>query len=231
MAGVLGAFVFLSAVVTLHLVRRDISPVDGFVSDYANGWTRSLFTVAVLGHGVGNVALAVGLGVDLGTSRTARWGAFAFGAAGIGLLIAGVFRTDPAYAPPSMSGQVHSGAVSISFLVELAALLVFAGVFRLHPDWRAYARPTLVLAILAGATMLWMLVAVEMHWVPGIAERTALGVFLIWEFLAAYRLVFRRPASDQPAIVVAAQRTAGSRLEPAVHPGSGSTGGVGNGRP
>ncbi len=62
---------------------------------------------------------------------------------------------------------MHSGAVSISFLVELAALLVFAGVFRLHPDWRAYARPTLVLAILAGATTLWMLVAVEMHWVPG----------------------------------------------------------------
>lgn len=192
MAGAFGVLVFLAVVVVLHVARRDISPVDGFVSDYANGGTGLLFTVAVFAHGAGNVGIAVGLAAELGPGRRACSGVVALGAASVGLLVAGMFRTDPTGASASVSGRVHSGAVSLSFLVELVALLIFASVFRADPGWRAYARPTLTLAILAGAVTLWMLVAVEESWAAGLAERAALAVLIAWEFSIACRLASRQ---------------------------------------
>lgn len=190
--GVLGVLVFLGAVVVLHLARRDVSPVNGFVSDYANGRIGMLFTVAALTHGAGNIAIAVGLGADLGPGRRARWGVLVFGVASVGLLLAGIFRTDPAGAPASVSGQVHSAAVSVSFVVELVAMVMLVPAFRADPRWRGYARQTAVMAIVAGAATVWMLMAIETSWAAGLAERAALGVFVVWELRTAYRLASRR---------------------------------------
>ncbi|MFZ5850089.1 MAG: DUF998 domain-containing protein [Actinomycetota bacterium] len=186
--GLAGVLAFLGTVVVLHLVRADLSPVNDFVSDYANGRLNALFTVGVLAHGAGNAAIAVGLARDLGPGRAARTGATLFALAAVGLLVAGLFRTDPAGAAASLEGVIHARAATLSFPVELLALLLLSSAFRASPAWQTYGRRSLVLAVVAGVAMLWMFGAVLSSWAPGLAERGALGAFAVWELSTAVRM-------------------------------------------
>ena len=192
-AGMVGVLAFFSTVAVLHVFRPDVSPFGDFVSDYANGQMGMLFAIGVLTHGAGNLAIAAGLAAELHPGRTAWFGVIAFAAAGVGLLIAGIFRTDPTDASASVAGLVHSTTAIVSFATELLALLLLTSAFRTSPAWRAYARPSLTLAITAGAATLWMLAAVQTSRVPGLAERATLAAFMAWEFSTAYRLASRTP--------------------------------------
>lgn len=125
--GVLGAIVFWAALAVLHALRPDLSVLDDYVSDYANGPWGSLFTLAVFAHGAGNVAIAAGLRRDLGRGGVAGLGVLAFAVAAVGFFLAGIFPTDPAGAPPTVTGLVHRSAATASFAVwEFATALRMA---------------------------------------------------------------------------------------------------------
>lgn len=195
LAGVVGVTSFLGVVTVLHAVRRDLSPIDDLVSDYANGRWGGLFTLGVLAHGAGNIALSVGLARALGRSGAARLGVVTFALASVGLLVTGVFRTDAPGAPESVAGVVHRSVATASFAVELAALLVLASAFRASPAWRSYARRAVALTALAGGSTAWLVVALRTGWAPGLAERAALAAFALWELSTAARLARAAPPS------------------------------------
>lgn len=199
--GVLGAIVFWAALAVLHDLRPDLSVLDDYVSDYANGSGGTLFTLAVLAHGAGNVAIAAGLRRDLGRGRVAGLGVLAFAVAAVGFILAGVFPTDPAGASTTVTGWVHRGAVTGSFAVELVALVLLAPVFRARPAWRDHLPLSLSLTVAAAVALLWLVVGIANDWVPGLAERSALAAFTVWEFATALRIALaapgRRPATDR----------------------------------
>ena len=186
--GLIGVLVFWGGQTALHVVRTDLSVVNDYVSDYANGPWGPLFTVATLLHGVGNVAIAAGLGYALGRDRATRVGIALFAAAALGLFVAAIFPTDPGDAPQTVRGLVHRVAATGSFTVELAALALLGVAFGADTAWRSYLKLSRALTVVAALMLAWLLVAIRAEWPPGLPERAALLTFTVWEFATAVLL-------------------------------------------
>lgn len=191
----IGVLVFWGGQVALHVVRTDLSIVNDYVSDYANGPWGPLFTISTLVHGVGNLATAAGLGYALGRERVSRAGVVLFAVAALGLLVAAIFPTGPPDAPQTVTSLVHGVAATGSFTVELAALALFGLASRVDAAWRRYLKLSLGFTLVAAFMLAWLLVAIRAGWAPGLAERAALLTFTVWEFRTAL-LLARRPNAN-----------------------------------
>lgn len=196
-AGLVGVLVFWATQAGLHALRTDLSVVNDYVSDYANGRWGLLFTVGILVHGIGNLAIAAGLARALAPARAprvtraarcARAGVLLFTLAALGLLVAGVFPTDPADAPQTATGLVHRSAAFGSFASELIALALLAVAFGADAAWRRYVPLSVAITATAGLTLGWLLVAIGSELPPGLPERAALLSFALWEFATAVLL-------------------------------------------
>lgn len=187
-AGALGALVFLVAAALLQVLRPDINALSGYASGFANGPYGPAFSAGAVIHGLGNIALAMGLALILGAGRAAVWGSLLLGLAGWGIVLAGLFPTDPAGAAPTLTGIIHLTVAAASFPIEFAGLLLLARAFGASESWRAFAGPTRWLAWLGGASLLWLLAAVALRSWAGLAERAALLTFMAWELWASLRL-------------------------------------------
>lgn len=188
LAGAAAALLFAGALVALHWLRPDISIVDNYVSEFANGPYGALFSVPSFVHGIGNLAIAAGLWTALAGAPLGRLGAVLFGLSAIGILVAALFSADASGAPPTLSGQVHLMAAFSSFAVEGVALLLFVRSFARLPSWRGFAATTGALMAVGSAALVLLLVFRAAGQPPGIAERVALVAFLGWEFLASVRI-------------------------------------------
>lgn len=197
-AGIVGVLAFWWTVSVLHVVQSDLSPVNDFVSDYANGASGWLFPVGVIVHGVGNLAIAGGLARELRRGPSSLLGVGMFTVAALGLLTAGIFRTDPPGVAQTTAGVVHGMATDISFGVELVALLLLASAFRTDPRWQDYTRRSLAMTFLAAVLSLWLVVTLRTGTAAGLAERAALASFTVWEFATAVRLLRRGNPRAEP---------------------------------
>ena len=108
--------------------------------------------------GVLNLLYAAGLWRRLHPGRAGTWGPLLIGAYGLGLLVVGVFRTDPAngfppgvVAPtqPSWHGAIHALGGLFVFVALAAALAVFARFFlaRQERGWAFYCLASAVLIL------------------------------------------------------------------------------------
>ncbi|HET8630053.1 MAG TPA: DUF998 domain-containing protein [Thermomicrobiales bacterium] len=110
-----------------------------------------------------NLLYAAGLWRRLHPGRAGTWGPLLIGIYGLGLVVVGVCRTDPAagFPPdvaaatqPSWHGAVHALGALVTFLALTAALAVFARRFLARREWwwAAYclASATLQLALFFG---------------------------------------------------------------------------------
>ncbi len=185
-AGLFGAAAFAGSLTLLHLARA--GTVDWprhYVSDFANGQLGWIFLLGALVHGVGNLCLTLGLYLCLGRGWTRNWAVALFGVAASGMVVAGVFPTDPGGTATTLAGRVHFAATALAFPVELVALLLFAAAFRQHPHWRHRTGTSHLLTVVAAAGLAGFFIAVWLNQLPGLAERLALAGFLVWEFWAA----------------------------------------------
>lgn len=133
--------------------------------------------------------------------RLGRWGVALFGVSSLGLLVGAVFPTDPPAAAATTVGLVHRTAAYVSFPVELLALMMFARVFADGMGWRRHADWTRVVCLFAATSLGWLVAALVAGWPPGLAERAAIGGFLMWELGTGVRLLvnpMRAPASHPP---------------------------------
>lgn len=191
--GLIGVLVFWGGQSALHALRTDLSVVNDYVSDYANGSWAPLFTVATLVHGVGNLAIAAGLGNALGSAPAARAGVLLFTVAALGLFVAAIFPTDQADASQTVTGLMHRVAATGSFAVELVALALLGLAFGADAAWRRYLRLSRTLTVVAAIMLAWLFVAILAEWPPGLPERAALLTFTVWEFTTA--LLLTRPVA------------------------------------
>jgi hypothetical membrane protein len=186
--GAASATAFVSVLAALLVLRPDVSFIGNYVSEYANGPYGLLFRAAALVHGIGNMAITLGLWALAARSRSGRWGAGLFGAATVAIVIAALFPTDPLDVPRTLSGTVHLVAAFSSFALEAAALLFLAPLFRRHDRWRSFVPVTVSLAVIGGAFVVLLLALRAGGGSPGLVERAALAAFVAWEILAAVRL-------------------------------------------
>jgi hypothetical membrane protein len=119
------------------------------------GWVQIVNFVLA---GVLNVLYAVGLWRRLHPGRAGTWGPLLIGAYGLGLIVVGVFRTDPANgfppgvatpAHPSWHGAIHASVAGLTFLAVSAAIMVFARLFLTRKErwWAFYCLASAVLML------------------------------------------------------------------------------------
>ena len=113
------------------------------------GWRQA---ANFLGSGSLLLAFAIGVRRIQRAAGDSRWGPRLIGACAVGLIGAGVFRTDPLNGyppgtpdrqrPPSMHSTLHQLFSAFFFVGLPAACLVFARQFANHaePRWSAYSR-------------------------------------------------------------------------------------------
>ena len=109
--------------------------------------------------GLLNLLYAVGLWRRLHPGRGGTWGPILIGAYGLGLILVGIFRTDPAngFPPgvpaatqPSWHGAIHALGALFVFIMLSAALMVFIRLFLAWKErwWAFYCLASAVLLLL-----------------------------------------------------------------------------------
>ena len=126
-----------TCVVALHVLSPDLEPRSRRLSEYANGPYGYLMTLAFLTLGAGLMALAVALH----DRRRRVWLPWpvppGFAIAGIGMVVSGLFPTDPGSAN-SMRETIHSqasGLASVALIVS-AVLWLLGGRRRTPRRWQ-----------------------------------------------------------------------------------------------
>jgi hypothetical membrane protein len=126
--GVLGPIVFVAVFTVLGAMTPGYDPMRQFVSLLSLsdlGWVQ---TASFLASGLLIVGAAAGLRRVLRAGTGSRWAPVAVGLAGLGLLIAGIFPTDPVQGyPPGTPLEMPSAASWHAGLHVFGALLFFAG--------------------------------------------------------------------------------------------------------
>lgn len=155
-------------------------------------------------------AFAIGLRRTLPADKRATWGTLLLAAVGIGLIIAGVFVTDPAQGYPpgtpdgpaihtTLTGDIHFfiGAPAVFGLLPLSCI-VLARCFAEETQWKGGA----VYSILSGILMLAFFVGfiiTGIHEGPaGLMERFSIMVGMAWIMVFAILLLRKNTGSRTP---------------------------------
>jgi hypothetical membrane protein len=197
--GVIGPVLFVAVFVAEGWTRAGYDPMRVFVSLLSlsdQGWQQvASFVVS----GLLMLAGAVGLGRVLVDGPGCRWVPRLIGLAGVGLILAGIFVTDPAqgYPPgaplgmpasPSWHGVVHQMASAFVFIGLPIAMLVLARRFRGEGSrWALYCWVSAV------GVLVFLFAGLAFTSVAGLLQRVAILLALGWVAQVMWR--FRREVS------------------------------------
>jgi hypothetical protein len=209
---VAGPILFIGAFTLLGATRRDFDPMRQFVSLLSlspDGWAM---TLTFLASGVLVIAGAVGIRRTLRFGPGCRWIPALVALAGFGLVVAGIFPTDPlqGYPPgapivmpatPSPHAALHLLGAFLIFLLLPAAAFIATRRFVVEglPRWAAYSATSGIVMLVANAvTSASPGTAGMVPDVAGLLQRVSLVAGLAWLAIFSLRLVSVRstlPAS------------------------------------
>lgn len=158
LCGAIAGPLFILVVLVQDYTRAGVDPRTQALSLLSLGPLGWVQTANFVLTGVLDLCYALGLWRRLHPGRAGTWGPLLIGAYGFGLIVVGVFHTDPAYGyppgvpaatHPSWHGAIHALVALILFLALSAALLVFARYFlsRRERWWAAYCLASAVLML------------------------------------------------------------------------------------
>jgi hypothetical membrane protein len=191
--GIIGPVVFVAGFFVIGALRADYDPMRQFVSLLSltqDGWQQ---VANFLVSGLLIIAGAVGLRRVMTQGPGSRWGPILIGLAGVGIVLAGVFATDPAqgYPPGTAAGlpastswhaAIHQLVSSFVFLGLPVATFVMARRFRAEQSrWAAYCW-------LSGVGIVVSLAAAfSLADVAGLLQRVAIVLAYGWVAQLAWR--------------------------------------------
>ncbi|MEV6597949.1 DUF998 domain-containing protein [Actinoplanes sp. NPDC051346] len=196
---VLGGLVLpLIGFAVADVINPDWSPAEAMISHYVHaphgGWLVPLGTLSMA------VASGTLTWLAAAYTRGGRAGLALLGVWTAGLLVAGVFATDPPGQwdqPPTMAGTLHGVAALLAFTTLPAAAVELSRVWRRDPRWRPVAGGLAVTAALSVAAFaLFMITFFDVMggpslavgaWstVTGFAERVMVWAYVGWLVVAA----------------------------------------------
>jgi hypothetical membrane protein len=193
LAGVIGPVLFVVVLLIEGWTRPGYDPqrmYGSLLSLGDQGWQQ---IANFLVTGVLFVAAAVGWKRSMPDGPGSRWGPILVGLAGIGLLVAGVFVTDPSHgyppgtplgreAEPSLRGTVHDFASLLVFFGLPAAMFIMARRFRGEASrWALYSMASGV------ATLLAFVGLFAFPDVLGVMQRVAIVIVFGWVARVSWR--------------------------------------------
>ena len=173
----LGVGTFMVGVALLHLLKRDLSPTQHFISEYALGdfgWVQRIDFLAV---GLGTIALALTLSRVV--KNPGRIAPIFIGCFGVSALLVAFVQIDGPQ-PITTEGQAHEMISAIGFVLLLTGMFVMAKKFRSDAAWSALRTPTIVWAVIASTTFVFMMV------LGGVGQRIFIASCFSWMLAIAY---------------------------------------------
>jgi Protein of unknown function (DUF998) len=205
--GVIGPPLFVIVFLLEGATRPGYSAWRHYVSQLslgAGGWMQ---IANFLLCGLLSLCFARGLRRTLQGGTGATWGPLLLAVFGLGLIVAGIFVTDPALGyPPGASprppglvthatlhGRVHGLAGLVVFSSVAAACFVLARRFAGDPTWRGWAPYSVVTGVLVAVFFVASLATAPLPGAPsGLLQRLAIVLGWGWIALLAARLVWWR---------------------------------------
>jgi hypothetical protein len=205
-ASLLGSGCFAIAVLALHLVQPERSPLTEAVSFYVHRTHGWLLTVGLVAWSLGSLALLVGLAQTF-RGRISSAGLWGLAVWCLGGLLGAVFSADPPGhwdQPPSVSGLIHGNAALVAFVSLPIAALLLARRLRHDPQWHRVAGASQALAIAAMVSLALFFVSLVPVFVSpgppkllGLTERILLAIYVAWLAVAAIGLMTSSDRSGQ----------------------------------
>jgi len=179
---------FSVALVALHFVRPDYTPVDHMISDYAVGRAGWLMTTAFVALGLGCLSLSLGLW-RMGPRRvSATIGRLLLIVACLGLMVTATFPTDLETARDTLHGTIHT----VSFLVNIVSISIAALTLSLsfgaEPRWKSVRLPSLLIVVALLAAFVVQYLTLHRGAPYGYTNRAFVLVVLSWLFFVAFCL-------------------------------------------
>jgi Protein of unknown function (DUF998) len=204
-AALILAAVFPATVLALSLVQlRQHNPATDAISLPALARGGIALNVAFI---AGGALMFTNAWVLHRSVRSAVAGPILLAAFGCTSTISGLVDTAPDNAPATAASQLHQLAGVLGFVCMTSAMYVFARRFRTDPAWHSFARPTLLWAIAATATLLGIFAAAPAN-LFGTAQALHIATWLSWT-VATMRRVRRLTAPQpEPAPIGAANQPA-----------------------
>lgn len=209
--GAIGPILFILMFLVEEATRPGYSAWHNFVSELSlsnQGWVQ---IVNFLISGGLVLCFALGLRQVLRSGKGAVWGPLLLGVFGLGLIIAGIFVTDPGLgypsglygkAPQTLHGTIHGVAGLVVFFSVAIACFVMARRFAGDPAWKGWT----LFSIIAGILVLVFFIAsttvsaLDEHGIfpnspTGLFQRIAIVVGWCWISMLALRLLSQMRSS------------------------------------
>lgn len=212
MCGAVGPMLFILVFLIEGATRPGYSAWHNFVSSLSlsdQGWMQ-IANFLICGALV--LCFAIGFRRIFRTGRGSLWGPLLLGAFGVGLIVAGLFVTDPSLGypvgtqgngPQTLHGTIHGIAGLICFISVAIASFVVARRFAGDPAWKGWALYSTITGIVVLAFFVASLtVAVlDEHGVlanapVGLFQRIAIIAGWGWVALVAIRLLSQMRSSS-----------------------------------
>lgn len=171
----------------LHVVRTDLSPLRDRLSEYANGAHGAVMTVSFFTLGAGIIGTGLVMRSTGPRRGLARIVPFAVIAAGGGMVLSGVYRTDP-FGAPTTSERVHSLASGSATIALIGAAVTSSALASTHRP----RRPIGPVGVVAGAALVLGAASPILHQ----TDWTGLSQRLLWLTLTAWLLMMTYRAAE-----------------------------------
>lgn len=161
--------------------------------------------------GLMTLCFAAGLKRVFKTGLASSSGPILFGIVGIGLILAGIFVTDPCFGypakapvdlPESLHGTIHNLAALAVFLTLPVTCFVMGRRFARDPDWRIWSTISMITGSLVLVFFAWFFTSVsasadavsgeDVH--AGLLERITSIIGCLWMSALAFRIILRSAA-------------------------------------
>jgi Protein of unknown function (DUF998) len=196
--GLSGCVVFTVAVIALHVIQPELSPLRDAVSYYVHGSCGWLTTLGLIALGIGSLAITIAVARSvLGPYR--QFGSAALAVWSLGALVAGVFPADPTGnwdQPPSTAGAIHGLAAVIAIVAfPLAAVALTRSVSRDHRLQSMQGVSRAVAAVVVMSFLAFMASLFPVFVTPGppfmlgLTERVMLAAYVAWLAVVAIGLL------------------------------------------
>jgi Protein of unknown function (DUF998) len=202
--GVIGPPLFVIVFLIEGATRPGYSAWRHYVSQLSLGEGGWMQIANFLVCGLLSLCFALGLRRTLQGGTGATWGPLLLAIFGLGLIVAGIFVTDPALgyppgAPPrppglvthaTLHGSIHGLAGLVVFSSVAAACFVLARRFASEPAWRGWAPYSVVTGVLVAVFFVASLATAPLPGGPsGLLQRLAIVAGWGWIALLAARLL------------------------------------------
>jgi hypothetical protein len=184
-----GIAYFVVIIVTLHVLRPDLNPIQRPTSEYAVGPYGWLMTSAFFSMSMASWALVIGLYQGVSQPARSRIGLGLLGLWAVGVLIAMLFPIDLEGAPQTIAGTIHRMNGPLTFLSLTAGAILVSRRFKHDETWRPFHRTALILSLVMLAAFIgtFLSIATESGF-AGLAQRIDLAALVTWMLLTAARL-------------------------------------------